>query len=174
MTSDSPSSSATPAARPFILTRTFNAPRDLVFRAWTDPEYLKHWWGPKGVTVTLCNMDLRPGGRFHYCMHTQDGVEIWGRWIFREITPPERLVFVSSFSNLEGGISRHPMSPTWPAELLSTITFATDGAQTTVTIHWIPLNPSEVERQTFDAAHDSMRMGWGGSFDGLEAYLAKL
>ncbi len=158
----------------FVIARVFDAPRDLVWQAFTDPEHMQHWWGPKGVTVVAAKMDLRPGGTYHYGMRTPDGHVMWGKFVFREISAPKRLVLVNSFSDEAGGITRHPMSPTWPLEMLTTLTFDEPlPGQTGLTIRWSPLNASAEERQTFDAGHDSMRQGWGGTLDQLAAYLAQ-
>ena len=160
--------------KPFIITRSLDAPRDIVFKTWTDREHLQ-WWGPKGVTIAHTKLDLRPGGMFHYSMHTADGPVMWGRWIIREVVPPERLVFVNSFSDEAGGITRHPMSASWPLEILSTITFEEqDSGKTLLTVEWLPLHPTEEERKTFDTGHESMQGGWSGTLDRLAEYLAKM
>jgi uncharacterized protein YndB with AHSA1/START domain len=159
-------------SRDFVISRTFDAPRDLVFEAFTDPERMKEWWGPKGFTVIHSKMDLRPGGIYHYGMRAPDGKTMWGKFVFREIVRPERIVFVNSFSDEAGGMTRHPLSPTWPLELLSTFLFTEQDGKTTVTIHWVQLDPTAEERATFDSGQDSMRMGWGGTLDQLAAYLA--
>jgi uncharacterized protein YndB with AHSA1/START domain len=161
-----------PTERPFIISRTFNAPRDLVWKAWTEREHMQ-WWGPKGVTIHHAKLDLRPGGTFHYCMKTPEGREMWGKWAIREIVKPERLVFVNSFSDADGGLTRHPMSPHWPLETLSTVTFVAQGDKTLLTIHWLPLNATDIERKTFDEGHESMKNGWGGTLDRLAEHLAK-
>ena len=129
------------------------------------------WWGPKEIVVQYAKMDLRPGGTFHYGMKTPDGHLMWGKWSIREINKPERLVFVNSFSDEAGGITRHPMSPTWPLEILSTITFTERADGSLLTINWLPLNATDAERKTFDEGHESMRNGWGGSLDRLVEYL---
>jgi len=157
----------------FVITRVFNAPRDLVFRAWTEAEHLARWFGPKGCVIGVSKLELRPGGVFHFSMRTQDGTEMWGKWVFREIVAPERIVLVNSFSDAKGGITRHPGSATWPLETISTTTFAEEEGRTKVTVRWSPLNPTEKERSTFDSSHDLMKIGWTGTFDQLEAYLAK-
>ncbi|MEA2988570.1 MAG: hypothetical protein QOG83_1281 [Alphaproteobacteria bacterium] len=162
------------ASPDFVVTRVFDAPRDLVWKAFTDPERMKEWWGPKGFSVITSKMDLRPGGTYHYGMKAPDGAAIWGKFIFREIVAPERMVFINSFSDEAGGQTRHPMAPTWPLELLSTFTFEDVGGKTKVTIRWAPHNASEEERKTFDAGHDSMRQGWGGTMEQLQTYLAKV
>ena len=157
----------------FVISRVFDAPRELVWKAFTEPQRMKEWWGPTGVTITKSEMDLRPGGSYHYAMRTPDGNTMWGKFVYREITPPSRMVLVSSFSDETGGVTRHPMAPTWPLEMLSTFSFEEEGGKTRFTVRWSPLNASEEERATFVAGHASMQQGWGGTLDKLAAYLAK-
>ncbi len=157
----------------FVITRVFNAPRELVWKAWTERERLMQWFGPKGFTMPTATLDFRTGGVFLYCLRSADGQDMWGKFVFREIVPPERIVLVNSFSDEKGGLTRHPMSPTWPAEMLSTTTFVEHSGKTTITIKWAPLNATEEERKTFDAGRDGMTMGWNGTFDQLAEYLAK-
>jgi len=156
----------------FVISRTFDAPRDLVFRVWTDPDHLKHWFSPKGFTVIHANMDLRPGGVYHYGLRMPDGKEMWGKWVFREIVAPERIVVVQSFSDPAGGFTRHPFAPDWPLETLATKTFVERGGRTTFTLRWAPWNATEAERRTFEAGRPGMQQGWGGTFEQLESYLA--
>src|SRR5262245_1054188 len=92
----------------FAYSRVFNAPRALVWWAWTEKEGLAQWWGPKGCTIRVARHDLRPGGMFHYEMQMPSGDSMWGRFTFREIAAPERLVFVNSFSDENAGITRAP------------------------------------------------------------------
>jgi uncharacterized protein YndB with AHSA1/START domain len=163
------------AGSDFVLSRVFDAPRDMVWKCFTDPEHMQHWWGPKGVTVVASKMDLRPGGTHHYGMKAPDGSVMWGRMVYREIVPPSKLVFVNSFSDEKGGLARHPMAPTWPLEMLSVFTFEEQpGGKTKFTLRWSPLNATAAEQQTFDAGHASMTGGWNGSLEQLEAYLAKI
>ena len=162
-----------PAQKPFIMSRTFDAPRELMWKAWTERARLMEWFGQKGFKMPAAKMDFRPGGSFHYCMESPDGNEMWGKFVYREIAAPEKIVLVNSFSDEAGGITRHPMSATWPLEMLSTFTMIEENGRTTATVHWIPLNATEEERKTFDAAHEGMKQGWTGTFDQLAAYLAK-
>ena len=158
---------------PFVISRVFDAPRERVWQAWTEVERLKQWWGPKGFTVTHCKLDLRPGGIMHYCLRPPDGKEMWGKFVYREIVKPERLVWVNSFSDKDGGTSVHPMNANWPREMLTTVTFEPQGAATKLTVCWIPLEgSSELERKTFDEGRESMKMGWGGTMDQFASYLA--
>jgi uncharacterized protein YndB with AHSA1/START domain len=161
------------AAKEFTVSRTFDAPREKVFAAWTTDDGLRQWFGPKGFTMLSCTLDLRPGGLFHYGMRSPNGQEMWGRWVFREIAPPERLVFVASFSDEQGGVTRHPFAPDFPLETLSTVDLAADGGRTTLTLCGVPINATEAERRMFEAAHDKMGGGWAGTLDQLAAYLAK-
>ncbi|MBD0381811.1 SRPBCC domain-containing protein [Paenibacillus sedimenti] len=92
-----------------ILERVFDAPRELVFKAFSEAEHLKHWWGPRGWTLTVCNVDFRPGGIWHYCMKCIDekqgdffGMESWGKAVYREIVEPEKIAFVDYFSDAQG------------------------------------------------------------------------
>jgi uncharacterized protein YndB with AHSA1/START domain len=160
--------------KPFVITHELDAPRDLAFKVWTEAEHLKHWMSPKGFAMTKCENDLRPGGTFHYCLGSPDGKEMWGKWTYREIVPPERIVLVNSFSDENKGLTRHPFSASWPLEMLTTSTLTENNRRTSVRLEWIPLNPTDEERATFDGAHDGMKMGWGGTFEHLDAYIATL
>jgi uncharacterized protein YndB with AHSA1/START domain len=162
-----------PAADDFVISRTFDAPRDLVWKAWTEAEHLAHWWGPKGCTLRVVKLEFRPGGIFHYAMQFKPGHEMWGRFIYREIAAPERLVFVSSFSDASGGSTRGPFSQTWPLGVLNNLTLTEQGGKTTLTLRGGPINPTPEELKTFTDMFDSMRQGYGGTFDQLAAYLAK-
>jgi uncharacterized protein YndB with AHSA1/START domain len=160
--------------REFVLSREFAAPRDLVWAAWTQAEHLQRWFGPKGCSRRVGALDFRSGGEFHYSMKSADGHEMWGKWIFKEIVPPEKLVIIVSFSDANGGVTRHPLSPTWPLETLATPTLAEHDGKTTVTLRWVAINATEQERQTFAGAHDSMNQGWGGTMEQLATYLAEV
>ena len=155
----------------FVISRTFDAPREQVWKAWTDPKRLMRWFGPKGSRMLSCKMDLRPGGMFHYRMRYA-GLEIWGKFVYREIVPPARLVLVNSFSDAQGGVTRHPFGPTWPIQMLSTTTLAERDGTTMITIRWAPVAPTADERATFEGGHASMRQGWTGTFNRLGEYLA--
>lgn len=156
----------------FVLTRVFDAPREKVWRAWTEREQLMQWFGPKGFTMPVAKLDFRPGGVFHYALHAPDGSEMWGKWVFKEIFAPQKLVMVTSFSDPQGGVTRHSMAPTWPLETLSTTTLAEVNGKTLLKIHWSPLNASELEIKTFMEGHSSMQQGWGGTLEQLTVYLA--
>jgi uncharacterized protein YndB with AHSA1/START domain len=160
------------AIQEFVISRTFNVPRAQMWAAWAERERLMQWFGPKGFQMPAAKLDFRPGGIFHYCLESPDGNEMWGKFVYREIVRPERLVFISSFSDEDSNIVRHPFSATWPLEMLSTITFTEEKGRTTVAISWVPLNATESECETFERAHDGMKQGWSGTFDQLARYLA--
>jgi uncharacterized protein YndB with AHSA1/START domain len=157
----------------FTITRVFDAPNELVFKAWTESERLKQWWGPKGFAMLSLKLDFRPGGVFHYCMRAPNGSEMWGKFVYREIAAPERIVFVNSFSDEKGNLTRHPLSPSWPLEVLNTLTFTERAGKTTLRLRGRPINATEEECKFFEAGFTSMQQGFGGTFDQLAAYLAK-
>ena len=103
-----------------------------------------------------------------------NGTEMWGQWVFREIAAPERLVLVSAFSDAEGGLTRHPMSATWPMQTLSLTTFADLGSRTDMTVRWSALDATDEARNTFDTSHAGMQQGWAGTMAQLASYLATL
>lgn len=161
--------------RDFVLHRVLAAPRALVWEVWTGLEHLARWFGPKGCTLEGCTLDLRIGGTFLYCMRFPGAPAHWGKWVFREIVPGERLVFVVSFANEAGESVRAPFDETWPLCMLSIVTFedhAGIGGGTVVTLRWSALDATPEEQKTFDDGHSSMRGGWTGTFEQLDGYLA--
>ena len=101
--------------RELLVTRVIDAPRALVFKAWTEPEQVARWWGPQGFTTTFCDMDIRPGGTFRFCMRSPAGTDHWKRGVYREIVAPERIVFTFAWEDAAGNPGH---------ELLTTVTFA--------------------------------------------------
>ncbi|HEV7813637.1 MAG TPA: SRPBCC domain-containing protein [Janthinobacterium sp.] len=157
----------------FVITRVFDAPRDLVYKAWTEPARLAEWWGPAGFTLSVLKLELKPGGIFHYGMKAPDGVEMWGKFTYRDIVPPERIVSILSFADREGKPVRHPMSQTWPLETLNAMTLLEHEGKTTLTLRSTPHHASELEKTTFKEGHGAMVQGFAGTFDQLDAYLAR-
>src|SRR5579862_6494029 len=157
----------------FVIVREFDAPRELLWKCFTESERMKEWFGPKGSTVVSSNMDLRVGGAYHGAMRDGSGRVMWAKFVYREVAAPERLIWVHSFSDEAGGVARHPLNTTWPLQLLTTVTFeARPGNKTKVTLRWSPINATAEEQSTFDAAQSGMTQGWTGSFERLDAYLA--
>lgn len=159
----------------FVITRVFEAPRELLWEVYSKAEHLAKWWGPQGLKMAELKLDFRPGGLFHYCMETPDGFKMWGRFVYQEIDAPERVSFIVSFSDEAGGITSHPMSPTWPKEVLSVVTFfEVAPGKTALIMSGVPVNATEEEKKTFDAGRSSMDQGFKGTLDQLEAYLAEV
>ena len=163
-----------PAHRRFAISRMFDAPRELVFSLWTDPNRLRQWWGPKDCTVGFCNMDLRPGGQLLYNLQLPDGQEMWGKFVYREILPPERLVFVTSFSDPEGKTTRAPFNPKFPLEILNTLTLSEQFDLTRLVLMGEPVNSTAEETELFESMQPSLHDGFSATFNKMQAYLQTL
>ena len=148
----------TPTDREIVVTRVFNAPRNLVFDAWTNPQYLPHWMlGPDGWTMPVCEIDLRPGGSWHFVWRHSNGKEMEMRGEYREVTPPERVVSSESWG------------PDWP-ETLNTVVFSEHAGKTSATITML-----YASKEARDAAlKTGMKQGMALSYDRLENYLTSL
>ncbi|WP_042198018.1 SRPBCC domain-containing protein [Paenibacillus camerounensis] len=116
-----------------FLEREFNAPRGLVFAAFSQAEHLKHWWGPRGWSLPVCHVDFRKGGVWHYCMKCEDksqgefyGMEAWGKAVYSELTPPESIIYTDYFCDEEGHVAED-----LPATLV-TLTFTETDSGTKV------------------------------------------
>ena len=155
-----------------VITRVLDAPRETVWRAWSEPEHLAQWWGPKGSTVEITRWEFRPGGVSHYNIKMPNGGALWGKFVYREIAPPERLVYVSSFANESGDIVRAPFSPVFPLEIENTLMLAHKGDATMLTLRGGPVNATAQEREAFAAMRMGMQEGFGGMLDVLAAHLA--
>lgn len=152
------------------ITRVFDAPRELVWKAWTEPERVKRWWGPKGFTSPVIKIDLRVGGEYLSCMRSPEGQDFWSKGTFREIVAPERLVMTDSFADKEGNTvpaSYYGMSGDWPLEMLVTVMFEEQEGKTKLT-----LKHSGIEGIS-DTDRDNMKQGWSQSFDKLAEYQEK-
>jgi uncharacterized protein YndB with AHSA1/START domain len=156
----------------FRISHVFKAPRRKVWNAWTQPEKLVRWFGPKGTTTTVITADIRPGGFVHCHMLHPGGATLWGKFVYREIVPPSRLVYEHSFADEHANITGSPFGGDWPKVLLTTVTFEDAGGGTRVTVTWVPFEATPAEEAEFRAAMDSMTGGWSGSFEVLEEYLA--
>lgn len=155
-----------PSDREIVITRVFAAPRELVWKAWTDPEHMKRWWGPKDYTCPACKIDLRIGGKYLFCMRGSDGQDIWSTGVYRELVAPERIVCTDSFSDEKGNIvpaTHYGMGDDIPLEMLVTVTLVEHGGKTTMTLRHAGL-PAGTMSEMADA-------GWNESFDKLAAQL---
>lgn len=141
-----------PPQTELTITRVFDAPRALVFKAWTQPEHMMQWWGPKGYTTPTCEMDVRVGGALRLCMRSSEGNDTWVRGTFREVVAPERLVFTA--------IDNANVS----SETVITVRFEDLNGKTRLTMH-----------QTFGQREIARgaKEGWNTSFDRLAEYLTK-
>jgi len=145
-----------------VITRVFDAPRELVWKAWTDPKHFKSWWGPKDYTCPFCEMDLRVGGRYLNCMRSPEGQEYWSTGIYREIIPMERIVFTDCFADEKGNVvpaSHYGLSPDFPLEMLVTVTLENQDGKTKITLKHtgIPTGPDS----------EGAQQGWNESFEKL-------
>ncbi|MBM7551240.1 SRPBCC domain-containing protein [Thalassobacillus pellis] len=156
------------------ITRTFNAPRELVFKAFTESEHLQNWWGPKGWTFNVFKSDFAVGGVFHYSQKPPEGDEMWVKFVYREIIVPEHIVYTSFFSDEEGNIIRAPFNTKWPLETLNSITFNDEKGKTTVAATVTPISVTEEELKTFGESQDMVREGFSSTFHQLEDYLLKV
>ncbi|MBB5439546.1 uncharacterized protein YndB with AHSA1/START domain [Pedobacter sp. AK017] len=121
-----------------FITHLFDAPREVVFRAWTDPEQLKHWYAPDGCTIEFKTIDVRETGGFHSCIHDPVHGPCWIKGIYKEVIFPERLVFSMILSNEKAEDVRAIAAgkpEEWPEEILTTVTFTSIGQQTKLAIH---------------------------------------
>src|SRR5437588_8487193 len=134
---------AATADRELTLTRVLDAPRELVFRMWTDPRHVAQWWGPQGFTTISLEMDPRPGGAYRGSMRSPEGTLYSRRGVYREIVPPERLAFTFAWEDAAGDLGH---------ETIVTVTFAEQGGKTLLTLH----------QATFESVErcDDHRRGW--------------
>lgn len=167
------SANAARKATEFVFSRTFDASREDVWTAFTQPQHLKHWWGTPGSSVEIARHELKPDGLFHYCMKFPDGRTMWARFIFHEIVVPERLVWLNGFSDEHAGLTRNPWVPSFPLEALNTLTLAEQDGKTLITITVVPFNASEEKTRIFAGGINGMKMGFGASFKVLADYLAQ-
>ena len=139
-----------------VISHVFDAPRELVYAAWTERRHLNQWQGaPEGFTVTVQEYDIRPGGAFRICMHAPDGSDHWLQGIYREVVPSERLVFTHTWLDAAGATGH---------ETLVTITFTERGDRTELTLRQAGLAST--------ASRDGHREGWASTFTNLAGYLS--
>jgi len=154
----------------FAISREFNAPRKLVYKVFTEAEHLAKWWGPPGAGITVSRFDFSPGGMFLYSAKSPMG-EMWGRFVYCEMTESERVVFINSFSDKDGGITPNPFMPNFPLEILNIVTLSEKHGKTTMTMRGGPINSTEEQLQVFMSMNGMMQQGFAGTFKQLEDYL---
>lgn len=159
--------------REIVLTRVFNAPRDLVWKAFTERDRLAKWWGLKGMTTQIRELDLRPGGTFLYVLRMADGREMLGKWVYREIVAPELLVVVHFTTDYSGQPITNPYDPSLPREMLTTSRFTERTGRTTLELRSVPINETAAQREAFNKLADGMEEGFNHTLDLLDEYLAQ-
>ncbi len=156
----------TPKVSDLVISRIIDAPVELVWKAWTEPERLMRWWGPKDFTSPSCKLDLRVGGKYLFCMRDPDGKDYWSTGVFREIVPQQRLSFTDSFADPQGNVvpaSYYGFDAPFPEELLVTVTFEDLGGKTQLTMKHTGFPDAENK--------DMAGLGWNQSFDKLDVSL---
>lgn len=148
--------------RALEITRIFDAPPERVWRAWTEPERLMAWWGPKGYTAPVCEIDLRVGGKYLCCMRSPEGQDFWSTGVYLEIVAPSLLVCTDSFADEKGNVvpaTHYGMSPDFPLELQVRVRLEELDGKTRMTLRHVGLPPGEMS--------DMCEDGWNQSFDKL-------
>lgn len=150
--------------------RLIDAPREIVYKTWTDQELAKKWWGPKGFQTTYCQIDLHPGGLLHRCIKSPEGREYWAKGIIQEAKAPERFVYIGSLSDEQGksvsASDQQGLSQDWSLEMLITINFEEDHGKTRLKIKHEGVSQNQDER-------DACERTWNETLDRLEEYLTK-
>jgi len=162
MTSRTEEVSQTRNRNELTIVRVFDAPREAVWKAWTDPERAKRWWGPEGFTAPFIKIDLRVGGKYLFCMRSPDGKDYWSTGVYREIVPLQRIVSTDSFADEKGNVvpaSHYGMPSDLPMEMLVTVTFEELGGKTRMTLRHVGLPAGEQSKMA--------EQGWNASFDKL-------
>lgn len=157
----------------FYINRSFDAPIETMFEMWTKPQHLTQWLAPTGFKMEFFKADIHEKGKTFYFISNGTGIEMYGRTEYLEVTPPKRIVYKQQFCDKNENISRHPLAPTWPETLLTTISLSEEGPQQTrVTVCWeVVGSATREELEAFIKERGGMTQGWTGSFDKLEEYL---
>lgn len=160
----------------FVINRSFDAPVELMFEMWTNPEHFSQWLPPTGFNMEFFRADIKPGGSTFFLMSNASGLKLHGRAHYLEINRPSRIVYTQEFCDENENLSRHPMAPSWPATMLITVHLTEEGPhQTRVTVtsecHGAT---TDEELETFIKGRSGMTIGWTGSFDKLDAYLERI
>lgn len=160
----------------FVINRSFDASINKLFDMWSNPDHFSKWLAPTGFEMEFLKCDIKSGARSFYCMSGPGGMKMYGRAHYLEVEKPSSLVYTQQFCDAEEKVTRHPMSPTWPETMLTTVSLTPEGEeQTRVTITWECYGDSTSEElATFIQGRAGMTQGWTGSLDKLEAYLANV
>ncbi len=163
-----------PQVEPSLITREFNAPRELVFDAWTQVEHLNNWMFPMpGCTCEFVQAEIKDGGTSLHKITMPNGHEMWLFTRYEVVQAPDKLVFLQYMSNEKGDIVANPNMPTWPKDMVATLLFEdTAEGGTRINFYWEPRNPTPEEAETFEASRADHGKGWGAGMDQLQNYLA--
>jgi uncharacterized protein YndB with AHSA1/START domain len=158
----------------FVIARSFEAPIATMFEMWTDPKHFAKWLAPTGFEMEFIRVDIRTGGTSVYNM-TGPGMKLYGRVEYLKIEKPGTIVYTQQFCDEHEKLSRHPKVPLWPATMLTTVQLIAESPdQTRVVVTWEPYDQNTPEEiAAFVSAKAGMTMGWTGSFDKLDDYVAK-
>lgn len=165
---------ASQGSEQFVIARTFDAPIDVMFEMWINPQHFSQWLPPTGFTMEFINADIRPGGRTFWFMTDHATMKMFGRAEYLDIQRPNRLVYTQQFCDERNDkLARHPKVTDWPATLLTTVTLTEEGPESTrVLVKWEPHGTATREElKAFIESKPGMTLGWTGSFDKLEALL---
>jgi len=156
----------------YELERLFEAPRQMVWRTWTEPELLARWYGPKVETI-VHRLDVKPGGLWLNEMRMR-GMSSYQRTEYTEVIPPERLVCLMSSADAQWNITPNAMMPDWPRTLLTVVTFEEIRGKTKMRLTWTPHDATRAEIDCFSAATGNMGKGWEAGMKLLAEILAEL
>lgn len=156
----------------YELERIFDAPRELVWRAWTDPDLLHRWYGP-GIETVIHGFDLTPGGAWLNEMKWGEKSD-FSKMVFQEVSEPEKLVWHHSSTDPDWNIVSNPMMPNWPKLLLTTVTFKEVDGKTSVVLTQLPIDASDAELACFAETMSGMDNGWGGGYKIIDEILTEL
>lgn len=161
---------------PSEIIREFDAPRQLVFDAWTNVKHLNNWMFPMpGCTCEFVVDEIYDGGRSLHKITMPNGHQMWLFTKYKEVKSPEKLVFLQYMSNESGDIVPMDHMPNWPKDMLATLQFdEISETKTKLTFYWEPLNPSADEILAFEASRAEHGKGWGAGIEQLNAYLLSL
>lgn len=161
------------ASRAITLTRLLDAPRERVFRAWTEAAHFARWFGPHSVDVPFCQMDPRPGGEIRFCHRLPEQGDLWVQGTFQEVTEPARLVFTLAFTDEAGRPASHPMIPDWPLEarIVTAVSLLEQGGKTALTIRQTIEPAAAAAGDAVGREREMAKEGWGETLDRLEDYL---
>lgn len=159
----------------FVINRSFDVPIELMYEMWTDPKHFSQWLPPTGFAMEFIRADIKPGGSTFYFMSGPGGMKMYGRAEYIKFEKPHCLMYTQQFCDEHENVTRHPMAPTWPATMLTTVRLTAEAAdRTRVTVTWEPHGATTREElETFINARTGMTQGWTGSFDKLDDYLSQ-